>query len=243
MEPGVVFYFLIFLTALLYSSVGHGGASGYLAVMAIFSISPDFMRTSALILNLFVAGISFVSFYKGGFLREKLLIPFILLSIPMSYLGARLEIDPRVYKVILGIFLLIAIARMLLRAKSQKPIQTMNFPLALAIGGILGFFSGMIGIGGGIILSPVLLLLRWATIKETAAVSAAFIVLNSASGIVGLASSGNLKPLEEIYLLVALGIAGSLTGAYFGRERISSLNLTYILSGVLLFATLKLFYF
>lgn len=119
----------------------------------------------------------------------------------------------------------------------------MNFPLALAIGGILGFFSGMIGIGGGIILSPVLLLLRWATIKETAAVSAAFIVLNSASGIAGLASSGNLQPLEEIYLLVALGIVGSLTGAHFGRERISSLNLTYILSGVLLFATLKLFYF
>jgi len=243
METGVVFYVLIFLTALLYSSVGHGGASGYLAIMAVFSVSPDYMRPSALILNLFVAGISFVSFYRGGFLRVKLLIPFILLSVPMSYLGARLELDPRVYKIILGIFLLMAIARMLFSAKSHQPVEAVNIPLALAIGAILGFFSGMIGIGGGIILSPVLLLLRWATIKETAAVSAAFIVLNSASGIAGLASAGNLKPLGEIYLLVALGIAGSFTGAYLGREKISSLNLTYILSGVLLFATLKLFYF
>src|SRR5690606_38277561 len=104
MEFGVIFYILIFVTAVLYSSVGHGGASGYLAIMALFAVSPENMRASALILNLFVAGISFYSYYKGGFFRLKILLPFILLSIPMSFLGARLQINPDVYKMILGIF-------------------------------------------------------------------------------------------------------------------------------------------
>lgn len=173
----------------------------------------------------------------------RLLFPFIILSIPMSFLGARIQINPSTYKIILGIFLLIAIARMLFVAK--KPINTkpLNIPLALVIGAILGFFSGMIGIGGGIILSPVLLILNWATIKETAAVSAIFIFLNSAAGLSGLASRGILNPVPEIYFLIALGIAGSLIGSHVGRVKLTSAKLTYLLSFVLLFASFKLFYF
>jgi len=243
MEFGILFFVLIFVTAILYSSVGHGGASGYLAIMALFAVSPENMRASALILNLFVAGISFYSYYKGGFFKLRLLFPFIILSIPMSFLGARIQINPSTYKIILGIFLLIAIARMLFVAK--KPINTkpLNIPLALVIGAILGFFSGMIGIGGGIILSPVLLILNWATIKETAAVSAIFIFLNSAAGLSGLASRGILNPVPEIYFLIALGIAGSLIGSHVGRVKLTSAKLTYLLSFVLLFASFKLFYF
>jgi uncharacterized protein len=104
MEFGIIFYTLIFFTAILYSSVGHGGASGYLAIMAIFAVSPESMRSSALILNLFVAGISFYSYFRGGYFRPRLILPFILFSVPMSFLGARIEIDPHIYRIILGIF-------------------------------------------------------------------------------------------------------------------------------------------
>ena len=243
MEIGILFYLLVFFTAVMYSSVGHGGASGYLAIMAIFAVPPEFMRASALILNLFVAGISFISYYQKGYFRGKLLLPFVILSIPFSFLGARVEIDPRTYKIILGIFLLIAIARMLFIAKSSEKTNPVNLPLALLMGAVLGFFSGMIGIGGGIILSPLLLLLRWATIKETAAVSAAFIFLNSASGISGLATQGNFEPLPAIYIMVIAGVAGSFLGAFLGTQKLNALRLTYVLAGVLLFASFKLFYF
>ncbi len=243
MEFGIVFYALIFITAVLYSSVGHGGASGYLAIMAIFSVTPDNMRASALILNLFVAGISFYSYYRGGYFRPKLLLPFIVLSVPLSFLGARLNINPTTYKIILGVFLIIAIARMLFTARKPENIHPVNVSVAIIVGAVLGFFSGMIGIGGGIILSPLLLLFRWATIKETAAVSAIFIVLNSASGLIGLTTSGGLQPLDNIYLLIVTGVTGSILGAWVGREKFSHANLTYLLATVLLFASFKLFYF
>ena len=243
MEFGIVFYALIFITAALYSSVGHGGASGYLAIMAIFSVTPENMRASALILNLFVAGISFYSYYRGGYFRPKLLLPFVILSIPFSFLGARLELNPTSYKIILGTFLLIAITRMLFTARKPETIRPVNVLIAVLVGAVLGLFSGMIGIGGGIILSPLLLLFRWANIKETAAVSAVFIVLNSASGLIGLASGGGLQPVNNIYLLIATGIAGSVLGSWIGREKFSHVKLTYLLATVLLFASFKLFYF
>lgn len=243
LESGLLFYSLIFLTAVLYSSVGHGGASGYLAIMALFSISPENMRASALVLNLFVAGISFYSYYKGGFFRLRLLLPFILLSVPMAFLGARLEINPTVYKIILGVFLLIAVARMLLNPDKPEEIKPVNNSFAVAIGAFLGFFSGMIGIGGGIILSPVLLIFKWATIKQTAAVSALFIFLNSTGGIAGLAARGAFNPVDEIYLMIALGVAGSMAGSFLGREKLASSKLTYVLASVLVFASVKLFYF
>jgi uncharacterized protein len=243
MEFGIVFYALIFLTAVLYSSVGHGGASGYLAIMAIFAVSPESMRSSALILNLFVAGISFYSYFRGGYFRPRLILPFLLFSIPLSFLGARIDIDPRIYRIILGIFLLLAIIRMLVTVKNSGNIRLVNVPVALMTGAVMGFFSGLIGIGGGIILSPVLLLFKWATVKETAAASALFILMNSSAGIIGLASRGGLQPMNEIYLLIALGIAGSLTGSFLGRNKLSSVKLTYLLASVLLFASIKLFYF
>jgi uncharacterized protein len=243
MEYGIVFYALIFLTAVLYSSVGHGGASGYLAIMAIFAVSPESMRSSALILNLFVAGISFYSYFRGGYFRPRLILPFLLFSIPLSFLGARIDIDPRIYRIILGIFLLLAIIRMLVTVKNSGNIRLVNVPVALMTGAVMGFFSGLIGIGGGIILSPVLLLFKWATVKETAAASALFILMNSSAGIIGLASRGGLQPMNEIYLLIALGIAGSLTGSFLGRNKLSSVKLTYLLASVLLFASIKLFYF
>lgn len=225
----------------MYSSVGHGGASGYLALMALFGVSTIFMRSSALTLNLFVSAVSFFAFYRGGYFKIKILIPFILGSIPMAFLGAKMTIDPQLFKYILGTFLIVAVLRMLYVPKSKSnSIIEFNIFIAFIIGAFLGFFSGLIGIGGGIILSPVLLLLRWTDVKETAAISASFIFLNSASGLLGLFSSGiNYSP--QIILWVVIAFVGGLLGAYVGSFKMSFVKLRYLLAFVLLLASVKLF--
>ena len=182
----------LLVVAYLYSSVGHGGASGYLALMALFGIEMIYMKPSALILNLFVSSIAFIAYYRGGHFRPKILLPFVLTSIPMAFIGATLEISPELYKKILGVSLLIATLRIVIQ---PRKLETDNRKLpawiALLTGSVVGFFSGMIGIGGGIILSPLLLITRWASMKETAAVSTAFIFLNSLSGLTGHIIGGN----------------------------------------------------
>ena len=230
----------IIFIAFLYSSIGHGGASGYLGLMALIGIAPDFMRSSALLLNLFVSIIAFYAYYRAGYFRWKLFYPFALSSVPMAFIGARIEIDPKVYHVILGILLIIAAVRIVYRPTSKKPSRKPSLLWALIIGAVLGFFSGMIGIGGGIILSPLLLLLGWANIKETAAVSALFIFINSLSGLAGTWQSGIMLP-SEIYFWVIAGIIGGLAGSYAGSFRFSFSWARYILSVVLLIASLKLF--
>jgi uncharacterized membrane protein YfcA len=241
MEVNILFLILLFVVAFLYASVGHGGASGYLALMALFGVSTMYMRASALSLNLFVSAISFYAYYRGGHFRLKLLLPFIIGSIPMAFVGARINIDPTLFKYILGVFLIFAVIRMLYKPKeSQTEIIPFYWILAILFGAFLGFFSGLIGIGGGIILSPMILLLGWANVKETAAISAIFIFLNSASGILGLLSAGiNLSP--HILYWVVVAFAGGLFGAYYGSRQLSMLRLRYVLAFVLLMASVKLF--
>ncbi len=239
----ILFLLALFLVAFLYSSVGHGGASGYLALMALFGMNTIFMRSSALTLNLFVSGIAFYSFYRGGYFKWRQLWPFIITSVPMAYLGGTLIIEPKVYKVILGICLLFAVGRMLLPSFTKKEIKP-KFPIlpAVLIGAAMGFVSGLIGIGGGIILSPLLILLRWATIKETAAVSAAFIFVNSVAGLLGQASASvTLSP--EIILWIVIAFSGGLLGSHTGSFRLSFIKLRYVLAAVLLVASIKLFIF
>lgn len=237
-----LFLGLVFLMAVLYSSVGHGGASGYLALMAIFSFSPEFMRPSALVLNVFVSSIALFTYYKNGHFRLKLLLPFIVTSVPFAFLGGIITVNPNAYKIILGIFLIIAIARMTYRPKNQKDeIKEINKPAAYAIGIFLGFFSGLIGIGGGIILSPIILLLKWGTIKQTAAASAAFILVNSVAGLIGQFSQGIQLAPEIGYMLVA-AIAGGVLGSYMGSYKITDKALKYALSVVLTFASYKLLF-
>lgn len=238
----VGFLFLIAVVAFLYSSVGHGGASGYLALMVLFGISPQLMKPSALILNIFVSSIAFYQYYREGFFRWKLLLPFIILSIPLSFIGAKIQIDTHIYKIILGVCLLIATIRILdLFGKNKnKLLREIKFIPAILIGGIIGFVSGMIGIGGGILLSPVLILLHWSDMKQTAATSASFIFLNSISGLAG-ASIGSKVFSSNIYYWAGAVIIGGSFGAFYGSRKFNYVVLKYILSGVLIFACTKLF--
>ena len=237
------FLITLFIVAFLYASIGHGGASGYLALMAMFSIEAITMRSSALILNLFVAGIAFYSYYKGGYFKWKILFPFIIGSMPAAFLGAKLSIDPSIYKISLGFCLLIAVARMLIPVKNKKnePLLTPNMFVGITVGFIVGFFSGMIGIGGGIILSPLLIVFGWANLKEAATISAGFIWLNSATGLLGTISSGvHLSPMIIPWILVAL--AGGFLGSWSGSFKFSISTLRYVLASVLVMASFKLFF-
>lgn len=230
----------IFIIALMYSSVGHGGASGYLAVMAIFSVSPAEMRYTALLLNLFVSGISFIQYYRAGFFLPKIFLPFVIGSIPMSFIGATITLEPFWYNHILAVCLLFAVLRILWKQKSENETRK-NFPwvAGVFIGAGIGLLSGMIGIGGGILLSPVLLLMRWASIKETAAVSAPFIFVNSAAGLFGL--TDNFISPPHIYSWILVAILGGFCGAYFGSTKLSSAAVRKILATVLTIAVIKLF--
>lgn len=236
------FLALVFLMAVLYSSVGHGGASGYLALMAIFSFQPEFMRPSAMVLNIFVSSIALFSYARNGHFRLKLLIPFIMTSVPLAFVGGMITVNPKTFKIILGIFLIVAIARMIYNPKNKATeIRKINKPLAFVIGIVLGFLSGLVGIGGGIILSPVIILLKWGTMKETAAVSAAFILVNSIAGFSGQISQGfQLAP--EIGYMLGAAILGGLLGSYMGSFKITDKALKYSLSLVLTFASYKLLF-
>ncbi len=236
----IYFLLLIFIVAFMYASVGHGGASGYLALMVLFGISPVVMKSSALLMNIFVSAIAFIQYYRHGYFKWKLLLPFILLSIPLSFIGSKIHIETHTYKIILAICLSMATLRLLgVFGKSTGEIREVKFIPALIIGGILGFISGMIGIGGGILLSPILILLNWADMKQTAAVSAAFIFLNSVSGIAG-ATGGSQAFSPEIYSWTMVAVIGGTTGSFFGSRKFNHVVLRYVLSIVLLFACTKL---
>jgi len=239
-----LFLIILFIIAALYSSVGHGGASGYLALMAIFGVEQYLMKSSALTLNLFVSGISFISFYKDGHFKFKVLLPFIITSIPMAFLGAKMNIDPKLYKTLLGIFLLIAVSRFFFSKKGEyENSREPHFSAAMLIGAFIGFFSGMIGIGGGIILSPILLLLHWSNAKETAGISALFIFLNSTSGLIGLFHNQNFEPSSDIIFWAIIGLFGGLVGGLLSSRKLSHSNIKLLLTSVLLIASLKLFIF
>lgn len=238
----LLFLGLIAVGAFVYAMVGHGGASGYLALMALAGVPLLLARPSALMINLFVSAIAFTQYARAGYFRWSLFWPFAITSVPMAWLGARVEIDQLVYKRILAVCLLLAVVRLwgFFGAKDNTR-QAVPLAVALVIGAVLGFISGLISIGGGILLSPVLLLMRWADTKVTACTSALFILVNSAAG---LAGTTDLAAVIDAHLLtwVAVALIAGLVGAYIGARRLEQPRLRQALGVVLLFACVKLWW-
>jgi uncharacterized membrane protein YfcA len=229
------------IVAFLYASVGHGGASGYLALMSAFAFPMTFMKPTALVLNILVSGLSFYFYYREKNFKFNLFYPFALTSIPFSFIGGYLKIDAFYYKIILATVLVFAVMRLLgLFGKEKENLKAINVPMALGFGALIGFLSGLLGIGGGIILSPVLLLMGWATMKQTAAVSALFILVNSISGLFGFVSQGGSLPVSS-GMLIGLVFTGGLFGAYYGSAKFNSKALRYVLSVVIGIAIFKLY--
>ncbi len=241
-ELMVLFYVLLFAVAFLYASVGHGGASGYLALGAIFELAKEVMRPTALLLNLFVSLTAFIQFYRGKHFIFKIFLPLALASVPMAFIGGRMNIEPTTYKVTLGILLLIPIIRFLFFPNIKvDDIKKSNTCLSIFIGAVIGFISGMIGIGGGIILSPVLLLLKWTDQKQTAAISALFIFVNSLSGLLGQWTKG-IHFTTNMISYVCVAFVGGILGAYFGAMKFNQNVLKILLALVLVLAAYKLIF-
>jgi uncharacterized membrane protein YfcA len=233
------------VAALLYSSVGHGGGSAYLALLALAGIARDIAVPTALALNILVAGIGVIQYGRAAHFQPRLLLPFVLTSIPMAYLGGTLALSDRLYSALLGLALLVASLRFLILSGSEViPIVVSErrlWSVGLPVGAILGFFSGLIGIGGGIFLSPLLMQMRWADAKKTASVSAAFIVLNSFAGWVGHATYGISDGVWTLIGTLGLAVAmGGAVGAYWGAFRLKRVTLQRLLGGGLLLAAVKL---
>lgn len=236
----ILFCLLMVVMAFLYSSVGHGGASGYLAVMSLFSLPISIMKPSALLLNLFVSGISFFFYYQKEHFKSKLFYPFAITSVPAAFIGGMIPLENSFYKIVLAVILIFVAFRLFgFFTNKEKEITTINNWAALAIGFGIGLFSGMLGIGGGVILSPIILLLGWATIKETAAISSLFIFVNSMAGLLGYFISGKSIPVDSFYL-VPLTVFGGILGSYLGSRYFSNSVLKYVLASVILIASIKL---
>lgn len=240
MHNEILFYSLLFIVALLYSSVGHGGASGYLALMALFSYAPEAMRPTALLLNIFVAMIGFSQYYRGGHFRWRLFWPFAITSVPAAFVGGLIVMDAHLYKTILGMLLLFSVVRLGGLKFNDNPLfKKQGLAASMFIGACIGLLSGMIGIGGGIILSPVILLLHWGNMKQTAAVSALFILVNSVSGMAGLVTKGVHFSPDMVWMIV-VAFSGGLLGSYLGSMKVGSVLLRRTLALVLLVASVKL---
>jgi uncharacterized protein len=229
----------VLVIAFLYSSVGHAGASGYIAVMSLFGIAPAIIKPTALILNIFVACIASWQFWEMGFLSWKLFWPLAFLSIPMSFLGGYLNLPAPVFKVILGITLLLSAIRFLIKPTEETVIIEPVLPITLSVGGGIGLLSGLTGTGGGIFLTPLLLWMRWASVKTASAVSAMFILVNSISGLLGNLSATRQVPPFAAVLMVAALVGGGI-GSYLGSHKLSHRVIQRLLSVVLTIAGLKL---
>ncbi len=242
MGTDFLFYLLLFIVAFLYASVGHGGASGYLALMALYGVAPDVMKPTALLLNLFVSLISFIQFYRGGHFRWKIFWPLAAASVPFAFLGGQINVDADLYKKVLGILLLIPVMRFFfLNDAGREEQESNNVLLSMLIGIAIGFLSGLIGIGGGIILSPVIILLNWTNQKQAAAISALFIFVNSLAGLAGQVTKG-IEFSSDMYMYVIVAFIGGLGGAYFGAIKFRQSILKKVLATVLLLAVFKLLF-
>ncbi len=229
-----------FLVALLYASVGHGGASGYLAVMALLGVEAVLLRPTALGLNVLVSALGTIAFFKAGHFRGKLFWPLALSAIPFAYLGGSLNIHEALFRKILGVALAIALLRLFMpKAEAEDTKRPPLWQMLLA-GALMGFVSGLIGVGGGIFLTPLVIFLGWGPTKTAAAISAPFILLNSLAGLAGLRPG--LDTFHPLFPWLAVAVlVGGLIGCSWGSHKALSRQIRIALALVLSLAAFKLF--
>jgi hypothetical protein len=234
-------FLAIGLIAFLYSSVGHAGASGYIATMTLFGLAPAVIRPTALVLNILVASIGTFQFWQAGYFSWKLFWPFALLSIPAAYLGGYLQPSGSVLRILIGVVLLFSALRLIFRRGDPPQTITPPRPVAISAGAGLGFLSGLTGTGGGIFLTPLLLFCRWAHIRQAAAVSALFIWVNSIAGLVGYITKVRSIPSLGL-ILAAAAIIGGAVGSHLGSRHFAVRIISLFLATVLLIAGMKLIF-
>jgi len=235
---GVFLAILIFFAAALYASVGHGGASAYLAAMALAGLAPEVMRPSALALNILVATIALIKYYRVGAFSWPLFWPFALASVPFAFLGGMLTLPGHIYKPLVGLVLIYAawysfrFARQPFQPASVQPYKW----LLLVAGAVLGLLSGLVGVGGGIFLSPLLLMFRWAEVRVISGIAAAFILLNSLAGLLGLYSSQQVHLPSAWFYWALAAVIGGFIGAEYGSKHFANPTIRKFLALVLLIA-------
>lgn len=230
---------VMFGVAFLYSAVGHAGASGYIAVMTLFGLAPASIKPTALLLNILVASIGAWQFWRAGHFSWRLFWPFAILSFPFAYIGGYLNLPTHLFNILVGLVLLFSAVRFLLPQNTVTDLHTPARPVAIAVGAGLGLLSGLTGTGGGIFLTPLLLLKRWANPKSAAAVSVLFILFNSISGLLGNISATQSIPALALPLGIAV-VTGGAMGSYLGSNKFQPTTIKRLLAIVLIVAGFKL---
>lgn len=237
----ILLFLVIGVVAFLYSSVGHAGASGYIAVMAIWGLAPTVIRPTALLLNILVASIGAFQFWRARHFNWRLFWPFALLSIPAAYLGGYLQLPASILKILIGVVLLFSALRLIFRRGDPPNVAPPAPAIAIGTGAAIGFLSGLTGTGGGIFLTPLLLFFKWAHIRQAAAVSALFILVNSIAGLIGYFTANRSIPSLGAILAAAAVIGGTI-GSHLGSRRFPVRTISLLLATVLIIAGLKLIF-
>ncbi len=231
---------LVFIVAALYSSAGFGGASGYLIVMNLFGVPANVMASTALLLNIMVSSISFVNYYKAGHFRSRLLVPFLITSIPAAFLGGRIELSSETYSILLyAVLTYLAIRMVFFPTLTEVPDWTARPTptwAALVSGAGIGLLSGILGIGGGIFLSPLIILMGWGNSKQAATSAGGFIAINSLSGLISRATNGTFVIGDFGFPMLIVGLLGAWIGSLLGAVRFSSTGVRRTLGTVLVIA-------
>jgi uncharacterized membrane protein YfcA len=241
LDPSLSFWLLVLIAiaAVLYSSVGHGGASGYLAAMALFGMEPAMMKPAVLTMNIFVTTLVLARLVRAGYFNWRLFLPFAAGSLPLAFVGGAWTLNSSTYRAIVGLALLLATWRLLWQGRDSEAVNPPGIWVAVPVGAVLGFVSGLTGVGGGIFLSPLLLLFNWTTMRGSAAIAAAFILFNSIAGLAGYATTAGAWP-PGIPLLVATAFMGALLGSELGVRQLAPHKLRQVLCVVLVIAGAKM---
>ena len=246
MSNEIILAFFFFLVAALYGAVGLGGGSGYLAVMGLAGVPPEIMRPTALTLNILVASIGTWKYVRAGHFSARIFWPIAAASIPFAFLGGRLTLPAEIYRPIVGVVLLYASFR-LWRSTTQSQtspqvIKTLPIWIALIAGAVIGLVAGLVGMGGGIFLGPLLLLAGWADTRQAMGITAAFVLVNSLAGLAGRLFSIPELPPSILFWLLVVGFGGWL-GAEFGSKRLNPQILRRLLALILAAGAIRMIFF